>query len=519
MGRIGTRAAAACVGALVALVALVALTACGGGAVSTGATGTTQPDAALAVALQFPPRAAYAFDADDGARLMTLGVAETLTTVDDRVQPAPMLATGWEQTADPRTWRFTLREGVTFHDGTPLTADAVVTALSHVAGVTSPPRAIRGIGFRIAADGPGAVLISTAEPDPVVPLRMSSGNLGILAPSAYAAGGQPTVLRTATGPYVLDAVNGTDSAVLVRNDSYWGERAGAATVTVRYVTDPQSRALALQSGDVQFAEGLPGASLDQLRSAGADVVEYPAARTVELLLNQSAPPFADIRVRQAVTAAIDRPVLASQVLGGAAAPASDLFGAAVPWGATSPPAGADVERAKALLAEAGHGPADPLTVRLWTFPNRPEMPVLATAIQSMLGQAGITVDVQVGDYAAREPEILAGRYDMFLNSRSYLSDYADATSTLTSDYTCGGSYNIDQYCSPAYDALIDRLPGITDPAQRQALFAEAARMLTDEAVGVMVVHPLNTAATNGATGFVADPLSVKPVLPGLTRTG
>ncbi|MCE3554122.1 ABC transporter substrate-binding protein [Pseudonocardia sp. RS11V-5] len=482
-----------------------------------GGGGEAGADGELTVALQFPPRAAYAFDADDGARLQSLGVAETLTTVDDAVQPAPGLATSWEQTADPRTWRFVLRHGVTFHDGSPLTPDAVVTALRYIAGVTAPPRSIRGIGFTIAADGADAVRITTAAPDPVVPLRMSSGNLGILAPAAY-TGGQPDVVRTGTGPYVLNTVNGTDSAVLVRNDGYWGPKAGAARVTVRYVTDPQSRALALQSGDVQFAEGLPNASLDQLRSAGVDVAEYPAARTIELLLNQSAAPFSDLRVRQAVTKAIDRPVLAAQVLGGAAAPAADLFGAAVPWGGTAPPPGADVDGAKALLAEAGYGPDRPLQVRLWTFPNRPEMPVLAGAIQSMLGRAGIGVEVTVGDYSAQEPDVLAGRFDMFLNSRSYLSDYPDATSTLTSDYTCAGSYNIDHYCSAAYDALTARLPTVTDTAERQRLFAEAARVLTADAVGVMVVHPLNTAGSRGASGFVADPLGVRPVLPPLSRT-
>jgi peptide/nickel transport system substrate-binding protein len=484
------------------------------GAVLAGCGGAAEPSGEITVALQFPPRAAYAFEADDGARLQSLGVAETLTTVDDQVQPAPGLATEWTQ-VDPLTWRFVLRDGVTFHDGTPLTPDAVVTALSYIAGVTAPPRSIRGIGFGVAADGADAVRVTTTEPDPVVPLRLSSGNLGILAPAAY-TGGQPEILRTGTGPYVLDTVNGTDSAVLVRNDDYWGTKAGAARVTVRYVTDPQSRALGLQSGDVQFAEGLPTASMDQLRSAGVEISEYTQARTIELLLNQSAEPFSDIRVRQAVTAAIDRPTLASQVLGGAAAPAADLFGSAVPWGGTTPPPAGDVERAKALLAEAGYGADRPLTVRLWTFPNRPEMPVLANAIAAMLEPAGVRVEVTVGDYAAQEPEVLGGRFDMFLNSRSYLSDYADATSTLTSDYTCGGSYNIDHYCSPAYDALIARLPTVTDIAERQALFAEAARMLTTDAVGVMIVHPLNTAGSNGVTGFVPDPLSVRPVLPPLT---
>lgn len=493
-----------------ALAALLTLAACGN-------AGSVAGDE-LTVAMQFPPRSAYAFDADDGALLMTLGVAETLTTVDADAQPAPSLATSWEQTG-ATTWRFVLRDGVTFHDGTPLTAAAVVTALTYISTVTAPPRSINGIGFTIAADGDRAVTIRTSLPDPSMPLRMSSGNLGILAPSAYAGGKQPTVVRTGTGPYVLTAVNGAESATLERNGTYWGTAARARKVTVRYVTEPQSRALALQSGDVQFAEGVPTASIAQLESAGATVTSYPAARTVELLLNQSAKPFSDLRVRQAITAAIDRPTLAADVMEGAADPAADLFGPAVPWGVTTAPPAADVARAQQLLTAAGYGEANPLKVRLWTFPNRPEMPLLATAIQSMLARAGVTVEVTVGDYSAQEPKVLAGDFDMFLNSRSYLSDYADATSVLTSDYTCDGTYNIDHYCNPRLDGLVASLSAVTDVAQRQRIFAKAAALLTEDAVGVMIVHPHNTGAVSGATGFTPDPLSVRPVLPPLAPAG
>jgi peptide/nickel transport system substrate-binding protein len=99
-------------------------------------------------------------------------------------------------------------------------------------------------------------------------------------------------------------------------------------------------------------------------TAGIQVQSYPAARTILLLMNQSAAPFSDVRIRRAVTAAIDRPALAAQVLNGAALPAADLFGPAVPWGVTKAPAGADLAEARRLLAEAGHGPDNRLQVRL-----------------------------------------------------------------------------------------------------------------------------------------------------------
>ncbi|MCD2189831.1 ABC transporter substrate-binding protein [Actinomycetospora soli] len=492
----------------VVVVLALLLSACGGSPAGEGGT---------AVALQFPPRAGYAFDADDGGLLTKLGVAEPLVALDPRGNPVPGLATSWAQ--DGTTWRFALREGVRFHDGAALDANAVVTALTYVLGRPAPPRAITDIGLQVAADGPMTVRATTTAPDPVLPLRLSSGSTSILSPAAYRGGGQPSPVNTATGPLRMTEARGTEGATLERFDGYWGERARSARVDVRYVGDPQTRELALRSGDVGYTEGLPETSRAGLRAdPSVTFSEFPSARTILLQLNQSAAPFADVRVRRAVTAALDRNVLA-QALGGAAAPASDLFGPAVPYGSTQAPPPADVPAARALLAEAGHGPQNPLRVRLWTFPNRPELPVLAQAIAAQLQAAGITTDITVGEYDAQEPEVLAGRYDMFLNSRSYLSDYPDAASTLTSDYTSGGAYAIDRYRSPAFDALMAQLGAVTDTDARARIYRQAAAMLVTDAVGVPIVHPRNTAVEKGVTGFVADPLDLRPVLPALAPAG
>ncbi|WP_433799052.1 ABC transporter substrate-binding protein [Actinomycetospora sp. CA-084318] len=493
---------------LVVVLALL-LSACGGAAPAG--------DGTVSVALQFPPRAGYAFDADDGGLLTKLGVAEPLVALDRQGNPVPGLATAWVQ--DGTSWRFTLREGVTFQDGARLDANAVVTALTYVLGRPAPPRAITDIGLQVAAEGPMTVRATTTAPDPVLPLRLSSGSTSVLSPAAYATGQQPSPVNTATGPLRMTEIRGTEGATLERNDTYYGERAKAARVDVRYVADPQTRELALRSGDVGFTEGLPETSRAWLQAdPSVSFSEFPSARTILLQLNQSAPPFADVRVRRAVTAALDRNVLA-QVLGGSALPASDLFGPAVSYGATQAPPAADVPGAQALLAQAGYGPANPLRVRLWTFPNRPELPVLAQAIAAQLQAAGVATDITVGEYDAQEPEVLAGRYDMFLNSRSYLSDYPDAASTLTSDYTSGGSYAIDQYRSPAFDALVAQLGTVTDTAARAQIYRQAAAMLVTDAVGVPIVHPRNTAAEQGVTGFVPDPLDLRPVLPALAPAG
>jgi peptide/nickel transport system substrate-binding protein len=499
---------------VLAVLALVA--ACGQGA--GAASGTPVPDGELRIAAQFSPRSGYAIDTDDAFILTQLGATEALTSAaaDGQVQPA--LAESWTQ-VDPLTWRFVLRSGVTFHDGTPLTPAAVATALGYVAGVAAPPRALRGLGLTVVEDGGNAVRITTARPDPILPQRMSSPNAVILASAAY-TGGAPSVIGTGTGPMRLTAVEGTQRAVLDRFDGYWGGRPALARVTATFVDDPAARALALRAGDVDIAQGLPESSLLEFSAgSGFDEQTIAAPRTVSLLMNQAAAPFSDVRIRQAVARAVDRTALAEQALAGSATPASELFGPAVAWGHRGPAPAPDVEGAKALLAQAGHGPGNPLHVRLWTYQNRPELPTLATAVQAMLRDIGIDAEIQIGDYGAQEPDLLAGRYDMFILSRSYLTDVPDAGATLRSDYTCDGSYNIDHYCSQEFDSLVAGLDTTTDVAARQEVFRAAARTLVDGAVGVPLVHSLENGVSRNVTGYTVDPMAKRLVTPQLAIIG
>ncbi|WP_075298520.1 MULTISPECIES: ABC transporter substrate-binding protein [unclassified Pseudonocardia] len=500
--------------AAVLAVSTAILTACGG---PGGGTGQVVPDGTLTLAMAFAPAAGYAVDTDDAFVVSQLGVTESLVASGPDGQPRPALATAWEQQSDARTWRFELRPGVTFQNGEPLTGQAVATALNHVAGVEAPPRAVKGTGLQAAADGGAAVRVTTTAPDPILPLRLSSANTAILAPSAYGAT-PPSVQGTGTGPMTITELNDTQSVTLQRNDTYWGERPQAATVTANFVPDPAARALALRAGDADIAQELPESSALEFTGDGYTNETVPAPRTASLMLNQSRPPFADVRVRQAVTAAIDRTALGEQALAGSAIPASELFGPAVAWGSQEAPPPADPARARALLAEAGYDAGNPLRVELGTYSTRAELPTLATAVQQMLREAGIEATIRVGGYDAREPDLLAGNYDMYLGSRSYLLDVPDAGATLTSDYGCEGSYNINRYCSPEFDALLAPLATVTDPAARQDVFRQAAAKLNDEAVGVPLVHTSANGVGSRVAGYTVDPLAKTLVVPGLAKT-
>ncbi|MFP5019256.1 ABC transporter substrate-binding protein [Pseudonocardia phyllosphaerae] len=509
-----TRPARRALRTVAALAATTAvLTACGG---SGSGGGTPVPDGRMTIDMTFSPGAGYAIDTDDAFVLSQLGATETLVTSGTDGVAKPGLATEWSR-PDPRTWRFQLRPGVTFQNGEPLTGQAAAGALNWVAGVDAPPRAVKGIGLKAVADGADAVKVSTTNPDPILPLRLSGANTAILAPSAYKAN-PPAAQGTGTGPMTLTKVDGNQSAELVRNDKYWGERPKLAAVTANYVGDPAARALALRAGDADIAQELPESAALEFTGGEYTDETVAAPRTALLQLNEARPPFQDVRVRQAVTAAVDRRALAEQALAGSALPASELFGPAVAWGSQDPPPPADPQKARDLLAQAGYGPDKPLRVELGTYANRAELPTLATALQQMLKAAGIEANIKVGDYDAREPELLAGRYDMYLTSRSYLIDVPDAGATLSTDYTCQGSYNINRYCSPAFDALLAPLATETDPAARQEVFRKASAQLTADAVGVPLVHTRANGVGHQVAGYTVDPLAKTLVVPGLAKT-
>ena len=238
---------------------------------------------------------------------------------------------------------------------------------------------------------------------------------------------------------------------------------------------------------------------------------------MSLYVNTSGEALSDPRVRQALAAAVDRPALADQVLEGSATPASDVFGPGVAWGSTQRPPGADPGAARRLLADAGYGPDRPLSLQLWTYPARQELPTLTTAVQQMLAEAGIETTIRVAEYNTLEPDILAGRHDLFVLSRSYLTDIPDAAGFLGSDYTCAGAYNLNRYCSPAFDQIVTLLGSVTDPAQRQNLFRNAAQQLAKDLAGIPLVHSRAVVALRGVTGFRPDPLEKTLLTPQLGR--
>lgn len=482
---------------LLAPLLLIPLTAgcfASGGDDSGSGGGKNGDGSRLRVALAFPPAENLSPYGADATLLSRLAVTEGLTSLDANGSAAPALAESWRQDGD-KAWEFTLRDA-TFQDGSDVTPAAVADSLAQATKAKPAPAALAGVTLAAEASGERVVRITTAEPDPVLPLRLSSPSLAILSAKAYEKkDGRVDPVSTATGPFELTKVNGATSASLDRFDDYWGGRAQASGIDARFIADGTARANALRTGELDIAEAVPVA---QAATLDKDTRRDTATtRTTSLLFNASAGTFKDAKLRAAGRAALDTSVFAKDVYEGYADPGAGVYGPAVTW--------AEGKRTEPV-GRAAAGKAGGATVNLATYDNRPELTEVAQVVKQQLEKAGFTVKLTVREYSRLEGDALEGKFDAFVLARNTLLDTGDPVAVLASDYTCDGGYNIAQLCDKNVDQAVAEAEKIADTAKRQdAAMAAEARILGSDAVVPLVHQRIITGVADSVQGVILDP--------------
>ncbi|KAF1049802.1 ABC transporter substrate-binding protein [Xylophilus sp.] len=413
---------------------------------------------------------------------LTSNVYEPLVGRNKDLSLAPLLSTGWRQTA-PTVWQFALRAGVKFQDGAPLAADDVVFSIERAARAGLLP----GVAGARAVVG-RTVDIETRQPQPLLPDALTE--IGIL-PRAWAQSHDPAREANGTGPYaVRERVPGSRT-VFERFAGYWGSVEGNVQ---RVVFTPQPDAAARVAGLLKdgfdLVEPVPVADAAKVKASGeARVVTGPELRTIFLGMDQwrdelpnasvkGRNPFKDVRVRQAFYQAIDIEAITKKVQQGAARPAALIVGPGINgWTAALDKRLAfDAKAAKALLAEAGYPEGFALTLNCPSDRYVNDAAV-CRAIGEQLGRIGVRVQVAVESKQTYFPRLLrrdTGFYLLGWTPGTY--DAAAALEALAQCRTEGadaGGYNVGGYCNPALDALLERLGRETDRARRNQLLGEA----------------------------------------------
>jgi peptide/nickel transport system substrate-binding protein len=451
----------------------------------------------------FFTRRGWTIETDDGFTMSYIGMLETLVKVDFDGNMVPGLAESWAQ-VDETTWEFKLRQGISFTNGEPFNAEAVVKSLKYIINSPTPPRGITANTFlSIEAADEHTVVIKTAKFDALVPNRLTSPTTGVLAPSAYIAESGPiNPFNTGTGPFILTEEVPEQSLTMVKNPNYWGGEVKIDKATVLLVPDPQIRAGMLQTGEIDINLHLPVEQLPILEAKPEiSVLKLQTPRTTTLHLNMSRPPFDNLKVRQAVAHAIDKPAIIDATLEGVAAPAIGVISPSEVWVNSDLKAYEyNPDKAKQLLAEAGYKEGE-LTVNLWTYPARANLPLTALAIQDMLSKVGVKVEIRVAQYDVLEPDVLSGNYDMFIISRNHVLDNYDIEGFLTSDYSCEGSYNMVQFCDEKFESLLTEASRSTDMEARYEIYRQLQAIIHEQAAGVFLNY---TEIVNGVRSNVLN---------------
>ena len=344
----------------------------------------------------------------------------------------PGLATEWVASEDGLTWTFTIRDGITFHNGDTMTAEDVAWSWNRVLFDPESTHTIIGrapVVESVAADG-NQVIVVTTSPQATLPMwfaELDGGSAGAVYSQAYfeEVGDEMWSAPVGTGPYMLESIESDQSAVLVaftdedRSDWQKERTAGFERVTMRAAPDPSTRVALLQTGEADLVP-LPISAIEELQGSDTNLIEVPAAtQSVMYCLGFSLNPDSpcnDVGVREALSIAIDRQGIADAVYRGFAAPHNGYIAGPGAFGnpedLAAPPY--DPDRAQQLLAEAGFDESNPLQVEIVVMDvpgDMPLMPTMGEAIAGNYADIGVEATVRVGEEEANKEALFGFEYN------------------------------------------------------------------------------------------------------------
>jgi ABC-type transport system substrate-binding protein len=451
-----------------------ALSACAG---PTGAPGAGAMTMALNRSLVSLDNKLNQFDA---AVTVQRGVRQGLTSIGADLTPQLVLAESFQLTSDTQ-WTVRLREGVRYSDGRPVTPQDVATALEMYRGVNG---SFLASFFRewptVDVLDERTFTMNTEKPEPVLDYLMA--NI-LITP---AADNRPEELQggVGSGPYVVTASNrGTGDYTLTRNDDYWGQRANIETVRVRFVPEESSRVVSMRSGEVDVIDTISPDSADQLAGLPDVTIERSAGlRISQLFYNFRKPadhPLADVRVREALSYAIDGRALVKDVLLGSVTQATGVVPADLAGATATHDYSFDPRKASQMLAAAGVQNGDLELTLIWETGEFANDTQVMEAVVQMLGDVGVRARLkqfQPGGDISLWRQGRAGDWDVLGNG--FASPTGLALTMLKGMY--GGTAEKEAtrdtyhgYVFPDVQRVIDAAGTEVDPTRRQQLLGQA----------------------------------------------
>ena len=459
---------------------------------------------------------------DDGesAKIMTQMYEGLVRYKPGNTEIQPLLATEWSVSADSKEWTFKLRKDVKFHDGTPFNAQAVKVNFER----QLPPNRKEEMPYaEFVFDGVKSV---TVVDDYTVKIVMEKPNAAFLANMAMALAApiiSPEAIKkfgdklienpVGTGPYKFVKWDKGQQIELAAFDGYWGEKPKCDKVVYKFIKENSVRASDLMTGSVDIMDGVDTNDVKTLEGKGMNVIKAPGMNINYMGFYTYKKPFDNLVLRKAISMAVNRKNLVDFLYQGNAQLPNSILPDFIPgYSKEAKPYDFNVEEAKKLLAEAGYAEGFEFTAITYSNP-RPYNPVngekLAAAVQADLAKIGVKMNIKSYPWKEYKEVLKNGEGDAYFYGWNGDNGDADNFLMLLDSGQINSTLNSSKYANPKLDALLEQGRTTLDPAKRVVIYAEAQKLISEEAPWILISHSIDMAAARpNVKGFALHPVAV-----------
>ena len=411
-------------------------------------------------------------------------VFDTLVEPDENLEMQPALAESWEVSDDQLTWTFTLRSGVTFHDGSDFTSEDVVYSYDRIIDEQLSNAWKFSSVTDVSAPDDSTVVITVAQPTPNLLSNLGGFKGMAIVEEGNVESGDITTAPVGTGPFSVSEYTAGDHITLTANPDYWGGAPELGGVEYRFISEPATALAALKAGDIDWTDVVPAQQVGELDSDDTVTLGVtPSSDYWYLALNEAKEPWSDVRVRQAIAYAIDRDAIVQAVSYGTAAQNQLAIPEQSFWHTPYDEYSTDLDKAQALLDEAGFTGG---TLDMLATSDYPETVTAAQIIAANLEPLGISVEIRQPDFSTWLDEQNSGNFDMLM--MGWLGNI-DPDDFYYSQHHTDGTSNAQKYSNTEVDELLDAARVETDQDTRKDLYGQAATIIADEASYIYLYNP------------------------------
>ena len=441
---------------------------------------------------------------DNPSSRIRVQIYDRLMDLDDNGVPQPMLAESWER-PDDKTIIFHLRKGVKFHNGDEMKASDVKFSLERALAAPEVSHILTGInGVEVLDDY--TVKVTTEKPMAAILNNLAHTTIAILSEKATKEAGDKFGQNpVGSGPYKFVSWQSGDRVTLEAFPEYWQGEAPVKNVVYRNIVEETNRTIGLETGELDIIYDIQGLDKNKLRDDERFVlIEGPQVSMTYLGFNMKKAPYDNPKVREAISYAIDQKPIIDTVFLGAGEAANSIIGPNV-WGYYDVEKYTqDIEKAKALLAEAGY--PDGFKAKIWVNDN-PVRRDTAVILQDQLKQIGIDLAIETVEWGAFLDGTARGDHEMYLLGWGTVTRDPDyGMYELISTSTMGAAGNRSFYSNPTVDKLLEEGKTELDPEKRKAIYKEIQEIIRKDIPMYMIIYPLQNVVTQkNIKNFKLDP--------------